>query len=173
MNKSKVIRATCIFEHDEEINLTTCLYIPEGKRENKMSETNLQHYKEDLKEILKINFDNPRATIRKIRKKFGCQIEVKNGEYATDVLLEWMDQPYKEPILDDKEREYLSAVIKPFRKKVKHIVKINLFGSPEEQFIRIEIGYLDFINLPNFNKNTGMYKGMEVDKLYSLEELGL
>lgn len=70
-------------------------------------------------------------------------------------------------------REYLSAVIKPFRKKVKHIVKINLFGSPEEQFIRIVIGNLDFINLPNFNKNTGMYRGMEVDKLYSLEELGL
>lgn len=87
--------------------------------------------------------------------------------------MKWLLEEYKEPILDDAEREYLSAVIKPFRKKVKHIVKINLFGSPEEQFIRIVIGNLDFINLPNFNKNTGMYRGMKVDKLYSLEELGL
>lgn len=89
-------------------------------------------------------------------------------------ILKWLLEEYKESaVLDDVEREYLSAVIKPFRKKVKHIVKINLFGSPEEQFIRIVIGNLDFINLPNFNKNTGMYRGMEVDKLYSLEELGL
>ena len=88
-------------------------------------------------------------------------------------VVKWLLEEYSEPILTDSEREYLSAVIKPFRKKVKHIVKINLFGSPEEQFIRIVICNLDFINLPNFNKNTGMYKGMEVDKLYSLEELGL
>lgn len=88
-------------------------------------------------------------------------------------LREFLLSEYKGQILDETEREYLSAVIKPFRKKVKHIVKINLFGSPEEQFIRIVIGNLDFINLPNFNKNTGMYRGMEGDKLYSLEELGL
>lgn len=90
-----------------------------------------------------------------------------------DRFLKWLLSEYKGQILDETEREYLSAVIKPFRKKVKHIVKINLFGSPEEQFIRIVIGNLDFINLPNFNKNTGMYRRMEVDKLYSLEELGL
>ena len=85
----------------------------------------------------------------------------------------WLLEEYTEPILTKEEKAYLSAVIKPFRKKVKHIVKINLRSSPEEQFIRIVIGNLDFINFPNFNKNTGMYKGMEADKLYSLEELGL
>ena len=173
MNNSKAITDNYTVKKEKISGITVYMYIPKEKKEKDMKETNLEHYKEDLKEILKINFDNPRGTIRKIREKFGCQIEAKMGEYATDVLLEWMDQPYKEPILDDVERECLSAVIKPFRKKVKHIVKFNLFGSPEKQFIRIEIGNLDFINLPNFNKNTGMYKGMEVDKLYSLEELGL
>lgn len=87
--------------------------------------------------------------------------------------IEWLLSEYKEPVLTEEEKEYLSSVIKPFRKKVKHIVKINLLSSPEEQFIRIVIGNLDFINFPNFNKNTGMYKGMEADKLYSLEELGI
>lgn len=96
-----------------------------------------------------------------------------NCDKCYDDCIRWLAKEYKEPLLDDVEKEYLSAVIKPFRKKVKHIVKINLFGSPEEQFIRIVIGNLDFINLPNFNKNTGMYRGMEVDKLYSLEELCL
>ena len=87
--------------------------------------------------------------------------------------LEWLNQEYKEPILDDVEREYLSAVIKPFRNKVKNIVKISGIGKSKEQYIRIVLGELDFMNFPNFNKNTGMYKGMEADRLYSLEELGL
>ena len=87
--------------------------------------------------------------------------------------LEWLNQEYKDPILDDVEREYLSAVIKPFRNKVKNIVKISGIGKSKEQYIRIVLGELDFMNFPNFNKNTGMYKGMEADRLYNLEELGL
>lgn len=139
-----------------------------------MKETNLQHYKEGLKEILKINFDNPRGTIRNIREKFGCQIEVKRGECATDVLLEWMDQPYKEPILDDKEREYLSAVIKPFRDEVKFI-KLPSYDCPNLTYTCIRM-YDNcgnkMVRLPIFKRGT-MYKGMKLDKNYTLEELGL
>ena len=83
----------------------------------------------------------------------------------------WLCEEYKEPILDDVEREYLSAVIKPFRNKVKHIVKLNGF-SEAKQFIRIIMCDCDCANLPFFKGGT-MYKGMEADKLYSLEELGL
>ena len=83
----------------------------------------------------------------------------------------WLCEEYKEPILDDVEREYLSTVIKPFRKKVKKIVKRT--NTQEEQYIRIVLDGIERMNFPNFNKNTGMYKGMEADKLYSLEELGL
>lgn len=85
--------------------------------------------------------------------------------------LEWLNQEYKEPILDDVEREYLSAVIKPFRKKVDHIVKRT--STQGEQYIRIVLCNLERMNFPYFNKNTGMYKRMEADRLYSLEELGL
>ena len=83
----------------------------------------------------------------------------------------WLCEEYKDPILDDVEREYLSAVIKPFRNKVKHIVKLNGF-SEAKQFIRIIMCDCDCANLPFFKGGT-MYKGMEADKLYSLEELGL
>lgn len=85
----------------------------------------------------------------------------------------WLCEEYKGKILDDVEREYLSAVIKPFRNKVKYIVKISRISPPKTQYIRIVLDDLEFVYIPYFNTNTGMYKGMEADKLYSLEELGL
>ena len=36
----------------------------------------------------------------------------------------WLEQEYKPPILDDVEKAYLSAVIKPFRKDIECIEKI-------------------------------------------------
>lgn len=138
-----------------------------------MSKTNLEQYKKELEKILNEEFVNTSVVFDKVKKNCDSNIHSCCWTTYTRDILDWMSQPYKEPILADAERKYLSAVIKPFRKKVKRIVKINLFCSPEEQFIRIVLGDLDFINLPNFNKNTGMYKGMEGDKLYSLEELGL
>ena len=74
-------------------------------------------------------------------------------------------------ILDDAERRYLSAVIKPFRKRVKHISKEEVFDCSEE-FIHIELSDGDISDFPNFKANT-MYKGMKLGYEYSLEELGL
>lgn len=85
--------------------------------------------------------------------------------------MEWLLSEYKEPILDDVEREYLSAVIKPFRKKVKHIAILDTCNG-SEYFVHIRLYDEDCINFPNFKPNT-MYKGMELHKEYSLEELGL
>lgn len=36
----------------------------------------------------------------------------------TDAILSWLDMEHKEPILDDAEKKYLSAVIRPFRDRV-------------------------------------------------------
>ena len=71
------------------------------------------------------------------------------------------------PILTDKEKEYLSAVIKPFRDRVSSISK----DGPLE-YITILLDGDDFAILPNFEEGT-MYKGMEEYKKYTLEELGL
>ena len=81
----------------------------------------------------------------------------------------WLCEEYKEPILDDVEKDYLSAVIKPFRKRIKYIV-IRKIGS--KQFVHIELYGEDRMSFPNFKENT-MYKGMEPNKHYSLDELGL
>ena len=79
----------------------------------------------------------------------------------------------KKEILDEVEKEYLRAVIKPFRKRIKKIVKY---------FVHSDRGHYDFIDiylisgeeitLPYFEQYT-MYKGMISGKDYTLEELGL
>lgn len=73
------------------------------------------------------------------------------------------------PILDDAEKEYLSAVIRPFKDKVKYIRKR---GTSRGEYIEIGILNDSTIILPYFEKGT-MYKGMEVNKEYTLKELSL
>lgn len=169
MNKSKTIRATYIVEYYIESGITTWMYIPEEKEENKMSETNLEHYKEDLKGILLFHFDSPRAVLKLIREKFGCQIKLEYGEHPTSAILEWMSQPYREQILDDVEREYLSEVIRPFKGDVDYICKRLNHGG---YYIAIVSNGSDVMKLPYFPNNE-MYKGMELDRRYKLKELGL
>lgn len=82
----------------------------------------------------------------------------------------WLEQEYKPPILDDVENAYLSAVIKPFRNEVECIAKYMF--SEEKEFLAICLHNGEEITLPIFIRRT-MYKGMEVDKKYTVEELGL
>lgn len=93
-----------------------------------------------------------------------------NCKDCKKAAMEWLLEECKEPILTDSEREYLSAVIKPFRKNVMDVVKTQYSGG--KQSIRIRISAGDYVELPLFNNNT-MYKGMDVGKYYTPEELGL
>ena len=84
---------------------------------------------------------------------------------------------YKESILDKTEKEYLSNVIKPFKKKVFYIVKDPcLVISHKYVFIKICVksyfsGY-EYISLPTFISDS-MYNNMQLGYRYSLKELGL
>lgn len=78
-------------------------------------------------------------------------------------------------ILDDTEKSYLSAVIRPFRDRIQHIVKFSYFDSTEFlAFILKDTtgSYDENMCLPSFKKRT-MYRGMEKDKMYTLKELDL
>lgn len=75
------------------------------------------------------------------------------------------------PILDDKEREYLKAVIKPFRNSITYISK-NTSYTGDTEFIFIKLNNNSDMNLPKFKENT-MYKGMETNEEYTLKELEL
>lgn len=83
-------------------------------------------------------------------------------------------------ILDEKEKQYLQNVIKPFRDRVKSIAKQNDINGYE--YISIGVFYpinksnscfdTDHVFLPLFKRGT-MYKNMEVGREYTLEELEL
>lgn len=98
-------------------------------------------------------------------------VEEFTPRWITD-FMKWLEEECVSKILTDKEKAYLSAVIKPFRKDVECIEKIkSYYGREEYLYITMKKDY-DFCELPVFEKET-MYKGMEVNKNYKLEELGL
>lgn len=91
--------------------------------------------------------------------------------WITD-FMKWLEEECVSKILTDKEKAYLSAVIKPFRKDVECIEKVESYYG-ENEFIHITMKKDDdYCELPDFENGT-MYKGMEANKTYTLEELGL
>lgn len=139
---------------------------------NKMTETNLEHYKEGLKSIFRESAGSPRTIYAKIKDSLDRNIASRNVLYYTDVILEWMAEPYKGQILDEVEKAYLSEVIKPFRKRVNYIMKKENIDNSSKEFIHIELSDEDIADFPDFKANT-MYKGMKVGIHYTLQELGL
>lgn len=102
------------------------------------------------------------------------EVDTVFNNSATAVFF-WLDQEHKEPILDDAEKQYLSAAIKPFRK---YVISIRLQDVGVTSNQRVTVFYNDYVfgrssfALPTFKKGT-MYKGMEVGRRYTLKELGL
>jgi len=93
-----------------------------------------------------------------------------NDNKKIEGFFNWLEQEYKPPILDDGEKAYLSAVIKPFGKNIKYIAKYTF--STEAEYVKICLNCNDYIVFPNFKRGT-MYKGMKTNKEYTLKELGL
>lgn len=103
-----------------------------------------------------------------------CDRNDGTGGCSLDELFEWANSEYKEQILDEAEKEYLSAVVKPFRKSVISIKKLEAtYGWEIISFYYTFQSYGCITILPPFEKSSGMYKGMELGKEYTLEELGL
>ena len=82
----------------------------------------------------------------------------------------------EESILDDKEKEWLNHFIKSTNIKVKYIVKYESDFYNNREYLEIDYNNSDdnreTIRFPYFEKGS-MYQGMELDKEYTLEELGL
>lgn len=126
---------------------------------------------EKYKDIVLDNLDACSISERLSRKMVKGYCGGFDCKGCRERVLKWLLEEAKEPILDDVEREYLSAVIKPFRNRVDYIVKEENNCSSKE-FIHINLSDGDIANFPNFKFGT-MYKGMEVGKYYTPEELGL
>ena len=128
---------------------------------------NIEKYKDIvLKNLNACDIDSllPKKFINGYCKGFNC-------EGCGERVLKWLLEEAKEPVLDDVEKEYLSAVIKPFRKKISCIRK-SKDPKKKKNYIRIEFCDGDCMFFPNLSNNA-MYKGMKLDRNYTLEELGL
>lgn len=109
----------------------------------------------------------------KIRGKTIHQQSYPYGVFLCEVMeymLSWLEEEYVPDILTDKEKAYLTAVIKPFRDRVEYIEK-RCFVSGTE-YILISLQNNKTLSFPTFKTGT-MYKGMKSRKEYTLEELGL
>ena len=95
----------------------------------------------------------------------------ENKEMFSDKFLDQEINITVPDILDDVEKRYLSAVIRPFRKRVDSIMKISDPLGYEKEYIFIKLDE-DSFSLPYFTAGT-MYQGMELERAYTLEELGL
>lgn len=78
----------------------------------------------------------------------------------------------EESILNEEERKYLSAVIKPFRNNVQYVTRRHSVIISEYENIIIQYNDDTYTILKNFKAGT-MYKGMKLGRIYTLEELGL
>ena len=85
--------------------------------------------------------------------------------------MNFLNAEYVQPVLDNVEKKYLSDVIRPFKHKVKSIRKTkcdNLY------YIEINMARAyDRVCLPYFSSDSDMYKGMKLNKVYTLNDLGL
>lgn len=109
---------------------------------------------------------------------------INHKEIFNDKFLNQEIEIEEPDILDKQEKEYLRAVIKPFRNRILNIRKcsINFWncGTPETKiyyYIEIEIKsranilHYEYIKLPYFRNE--MYEGMVKNKSYTLEDLDL
>ena len=104
----------------------------------------------------------------KRHKKSIFSKEMTPTETGTSAYNAWLEEEYIPNILTEKEKAYLSAVIKPFREEVETIEKASF---EEDDQLQISDGDT-VMAFPCFEKDT-MYKGMEAYKEYTLEDLGL
>lgn len=76
-------------------------------------------------------------------------------------------------ILDDREKEYLENVLKPFKNEITSIVVLPSVFDANFVFLKVDLTFdYDHMIFPRFYKGA-MYKGMETGKCYTLDELGL
>ena len=96
-----------------------------------------------------------------------CVGKVKNS-YSNEAITTWLDMEHAELLLDDAEKRYLSAVIKPFRDRFQYITKE---GNSHGEWIHIVLSN-DSFSLPFFKPGT-MYKNLTPYISYTLGDLGL
>lgn len=134
----------------------------------------------ELNECCKQNGNCDSCAFKWLRCMTICAALREHQALTDDVFLEKEIEIEEQipKILTEKEKNYLSNVIKPFKDRVISIMKIEpithdishvcIFVRPSVHSALVN----DVIDLPIFAKDT-MYKNMCPNREYTLEELGL
>ena len=128
---------------------------------------NIEKYKDDILNAAQADIT---CCVIDLYHNGKCPDNCKDCKKAA---MEWLLEEYKEPILNDTERKYLSAVIRPFKKDVCTVCKkyVQSCSGLSYEYLVVKLSSERW-GFPKFVEGT-MYKGMELDKEYTLEELGL
>lgn len=163
--------------------------IREPFKENELALVEKQFTKSDLKDgdivtyrngdkrtVIAGNLINSNGYISKKLNQYTN--ELKDTVIGESLNIIKVERPVKyeivferEEILDEIEKRYLTEVIRPFRKRIQFIQKKKEI-TEINPYIRIICEDNDKLVFPYITDNS-MYKGMEVNKKYTLEELGL
>ena len=136
---------------------------------------NIERYRKELENF----YASLDCDIHKIREKCKEGNDSCGSKRCVECRkenIEWLLAEYEGPILTEEEKEYLRAVIKPFRKFVRGIKKLEAAANGME---KISLYSQDFQSwgcttiLPPFKKSTGMFQNMELGREYNPEDLGL
>lgn len=92
--------------------------------------------------------------------------QVKLWWWDTKINVKISDEP-----LTEKEKKYLKNIIKPFKNSVVSISK-QTYAERDYEWISIEVLNEGMIDLPDFPTGK-FYKSMEIEKEYTIDELGL
>ena len=139
---------------------------------------NIEKYYDVIKHKLQTtDVLNLYCTVNEIRT--GCDDcpEWRNCRECCLKNFEWLNQEYKEEILSDDEKEVVRVMldfIHKFGCTVIDVKKIDIGNRDSFISIRYEnpvIGVDDTISSPIINNDK--FKGMELNRKYTLEELGL
>ena len=138
---------------------------------------NIEKYKKEISNLVNkgSSLECSIATVAGIREEKPCFDQV--CKECHNKCIEWMCSEYNEPILSDDEKDIIKPMIDTILKFGCSIIYVAKEHYVDGSFyISISykndvIGHKECITSPCFNNDK--FKGMEPEKGYTLEELGI
>lgn len=140
-----------------------------------------EKYKESIKELA-YSFALVKGEIKdcQIVNCESCEFGETSG--CTAKKLKWLLEEYKEPILTIEEKEYLKNVTEPKKDDITWIRKWCFYKGTESEYTTVTV----YAKHPAFTSPNSLwvlldfivteempFKGMELQKAYTIEDLGL
>lgn len=130
---------------------------------------NIEKYEDQIK--AELEKDNTLGCV--VNKLMGnkCDYYPKCNDCYLKVL-DWLLQEYKEPILTDEAKAYLKAILEPIE-GCYEICKVSCFAVNVHELIFYNGSEYASLKYKTGTKLYKYFEGLDYDRSYSLEELGL